>query len=155
MPPFSSIGSLCQNCHGAESPEAVSGLELQELILRSEAASRRAHDAVQALVEAGERTEDEEIRLQELDTHVRQLMVAAHTLDPVAVEEATGGIVSWSEGITQRAESVNENRWERKLLGIPLWIVLVGGILLALRRRWKLAEKDGRGGWGLGGGIES
>jgi hypothetical protein len=155
MPSFSDIGSLCQNCHAPESSEAVSGLELQELILRAEAASERAHEAVRILVDAGERTEDEEIRLQELDTQVRRLMVSAHTLDPAAVEESTASILSWAEGVVQRAESVEEHRWERKLLAIPLWLLLVGGVLLALRKRWKLMERGSGRGWGLGGGMES
>jgi len=154
MPSFSDIGSLCQTCHAPESAEAVAGLELQELILHAEAASGRAHEAVEILVEAGERTEDEEIRLQELDTNVRRLMVSAHTLDPVAVDESTRGILSWAEGVVQRAESVEEHRWERKLLGIPLWLLLVGGVLLALRKRRRLAEWKSRS-WGLGGGMES
>jgi hypothetical protein len=130
-------------------------LELQELILHAEAAGDRAREAVGVLVEAGERTEDEEIRLQEVETNLKQLMVLAHTLDPTVVEEMSTGIVSWSEGIVQRAESVGEHRWERKLLGIPLWILLAAGILLALRKRRKLAERLDAGSWGLGGGIES
>jgi hypothetical protein len=30
---------------------------------------------------------------------------------------------------------VEEHRWERKLLAIPIWLILIGGILLALRKR--------------------
>jgi hypothetical protein len=130
-------------------------LELQEIIVGAEAAGDRAREAVETLVQAGERTEDEEIRLQEVDTNLRQLMVAAHTLDAEAVEDLSASIRSWSEGITQRAESVEENRWERKLLGIPVWVLLAAGILLALRKRRKLLEPTASESWGLGGGIES
>ncbi len=155
MPSFTEIGGLCEGCHGAGSQESTSGLQLQELIAKAEAAGERARDAVRTLIVAGERTEDEEIRLLEVETDLRELMVLAHSLDPDSVENLTMGISSWSEGITQRAESVEEHRWERKLLAIPFWVLLTGGILLALRKRRKLAARDGDGTWGMDGGMES
>ena len=155
MPSFREIGRLCEGCHGSDSPEGTAGLQLQELIIGAEAAGDRAREAVRTLMEAGERTEDEEIRLMEVETDLRELMVVAHTLDPVLVEALTRGVSSWSEGITQRAESVEEHRWERKLLAIPFWILLVGGVLLALRKRRMLAEKDAAEGWGLDEGMGS
>jgi len=155
MPSFSEIGGLCEACHGVDSPESTSGLQLQELIVRAEAAGERAREAVGVLIEAGERTEDEEIRLLEVETDLRELMVLAHTLDPLLVEDLSMGISSWSEGITQRAESVEEHRWERKLLAIPFWILLMGGILLALRKRRLLGDSASDDTWGVGGGIES
>jgi len=155
MPSFSEIGGLCETCHGVDSPESTSGLQLQELLTSAEAAGDRAREAVRVLIEAGERTEDEEIRLLEVETDLQELLVLAHTLDPVLVEDLTRGISSWSEGITQRAESVDEHRWERKLLAIPFWILLMGGVLLALRKRRKLADRAVDGGWGLDEGIGS
>jgi len=155
MPSFSEIGGLCVRCHGVDSAESTSGLQLQELIVGAEAAGERARRAVETLIESGERTEDEEIRLLEVETDLRELMVLAHTLDPVRTEGLTLGISSWSEGITQRAESVEEHRWERKLLAIPFWILLTGGILLALRKRRLLGDSRSDDAWGLGGGIES
>jgi hypothetical protein len=44
---------------------------------------------------------------------------------------------------------VEEHRWERKLLAIPLWILALFGTLLALRKRRRvlaLQEVEGAGG---------
>ena len=84
---FSAIAGLCQDCHGEDSPQATAGLELQQQILRAEAAGERGREGVSILSQAGERTEDEDIRLQAMETHLRELMVVAHTLDPVIVED--------------------------------------------------------------------
>jgi hypothetical protein len=154
MPSFSEIGGLCQSCHDPGSVEATSGLELQEVVLRAEAAGTRAREAIRVLVQGGERVEDEEIRLQEVETNLRELMVLAHTLDPIRVEDVSIGVVSWAEGITQRAESVQEHRWERRLLAIPVWILLMGGVLLALRKRRRLTETGVENGRRLGEGVE-
>ena len=135
MPPFSAIAGLCQDCHGEDSPQATAGLELQQQILRAEAAGERGREGVSILSQAGERTEDEDIRLQAMETHLRELMVVAHTLDPVIVEDLSRRIVSLSGEISERAESVDEHRWERKLLAIPFWVLALAGILLALRKR--------------------
>ena len=135
MPPFSAIAGLCQDCHGEDSPQATAGLELQQQILRAEAAGERGREGVSTLSQAGERTEDEDIRLQAMETHLRELMVVAHTLDPVVVEDLSRRIISLSGEITERAESVGEHRWERKLLAIPFWVLAMAGILLALRKR--------------------
>jgi hypothetical protein len=135
MPPFSEIANICQDCHSEGSSQATAGLELQQQILRAEAAGERGREGVAILSQAGERTEDEYIRLQAMETHLRELMVVAHTLDPVVVEDLSRRIVSLSGEITERAESVGGHRWERKLLAIPFWILALAGILLALRKR--------------------
>ncbi|MGD2122178.1 MAG: cytochrome c3 family protein [Gemmatimonadota bacterium] len=134
MPPFSEIALICQECHETESPQATAGLELQQQILRAEAAGDRAREAVESLRNSGERTVDEEIRLQTVETHLQELLVVAHSLDPAPVEDLTRRVSSLSGEIVQRAEAVGEHRWERQLLAIPVWILVLGGVLLALRK---------------------
>jgi len=140
MPPLSEIGSLCVGCHAEDSPEGTSGLELQEQVLRAEAAGERAREAIEVLVEAGELVDDEEIRLFTVETHLQELMVEAHTMDPAALDDLVRRVSSLSREIGERAEVVDEHRWERKLLAIPVWILLGGGVLLALRKRRLLQE---------------
>jgi hypothetical protein len=120
--------------------------------LRAEGAGERAREAVEVLRTSGERTADEEIRLQTVETHLRELLVVAHSLDPEVVEDLSRRISSISGEIVQRAEAVEEHRWERQLLVIPVWILVLGGILLALRKSRVLRQRDlsvpGRGGEG-------
>ncbi|NNM05881.1 MAG: hypothetical protein HKO65_12395 [Gemmatimonadetes bacterium] len=155
MPPLSEIGALCLTCHEAESPEGLSGLELQEQVLRAEAAGDRARRAVQLLSEAGEPIVDEEVRFLTVETHLQELLVQAHALDPEAVDDLVRRVSSLSTEIGERADVVEEHRWERKLLAIPVWIIGLGGILLALRKRRRLGKPEPDPSWGIGGGIGS
>jgi len=155
MPPLSDIATLCAGCHEAGSAEGTAGLQLQEQVLRAYAAGDRARDGIQVLAEAGESIQDEEIRLFTVETDLQELLVQAHTLDASLVDELVRRISSLSTEIGERADVVEEGRWERKLLAIPVWLLLVGGILLALRKRRKLVEPGDDPSWGVGGGIGS
>jgi predicted CXXCH cytochrome family protein len=146
MPPLAEIGAICLGCHEESSPAGILGLQVQEQILHAQAAGRRAHDATHMMIEAGERTEDLQIRLQMVDTHLQELLVRAHSLDPGTVDELTRKISSLSQEIGERAETVEEHRWERKLLAIPLWLLVLSGTLLALRKRRVVLSLQGGGG---------
>ncbi len=149
MPPLSQIGEICLGCHEESSPAGVIGLQIQEQIAHAQAAGERAHQATELMIEAGERTGDLQIRLQTLDTHQKEILVQAHSLDPTVVDELARRISSLSQEIGERAETVEEHRWERKLLAIPLWILVLSGVLLALRKRRHLLpevrEEEGEG----------
>jgi len=143
MPPLGQIGDICLHCHEEDSPAAIMGLQVQEQILHAEAAGDRAHDATHMLVRSGERTEDLQIRLQMVDTHLQELLVQAHSLDPALVDELVRRISSLSQEIGERADTVEEHRWERKLLAIPLWVLALSGALLALRKRRLVLALEG------------
>lgn len=155
MPPLAEIGTLCLNCHEEDSPPAVTGLQLQEQVARAELAGEQARRALRDLEEAGEPVDDEEIRMVSVETHLRELLIQAHTLDPVAVDELTRRISSLATEISERADVVEEHRWERQLFAIPVWLLVMGGILLALRKRRRVGELDvGTHGSGLAEGGE-
>ncbi len=155
MPPLSEIGSLCLGCHGADSPEGTAGLQLQEQVQGAERAGERAREAILLLTEAGEPIADEEVRLFTVETHLKELLVQAHTMDTAVVDDLVRRISSLSTEIGERADVVEEHRWERKLLVIPLWVLFLGGVLLALRKRRVLAGSRADPSWGLGGGVDS
>jgi hypothetical protein len=62
-------------------------------------------------------------------------LVQAHSLDPSLIDELSRRISSLSREIVERGDVVEEHRWERKLLAIPLWVLVLSGVLLALRKR--------------------
>lgn len=155
MPPLSEIASLCTECHEAGSPEGTAGLQLQEEVQRAQSAASRARDAMSVLREAGERIDDETVRLYEMETYLKEILVQAHTLDPLVVDELERQVSDLANGIGERADVVAEHRWERKLLAIPVWILMSFGILLALRKRRRLPIDEEDETWGLGGGVAS
>jgi len=90
-----------------------------------------------------------------VETHLKELLVQAHTLDAAVLDELVRRTSSLATEIGERADVVAEQKWERKLMAIPAWILLMGGILLALRKRRKLAPRASDSSWDLGGGMES
>jgi hypothetical protein len=144
MPPLGQIGEICLGCHEDGSAAGVMGLQVQEQILHAQSDGQRAHEATHMMIEAGERTDDLQIRLQMVDTHLQELLVQAHSLSPVVVDELARRISSLSQEIGERGETVEEHRWERKLMAIPLWVLALSGALLALRKRRRvLLEQEG------------
>lgn len=144
MPPLGQIGEICLGCHEDGSAAGVMGLQVQEQILHAQGDGQRAHEATHMMIEAGERTDDLQIRLQMVDTHLQELLVQAHSLNPVVVDELARRISSLSQEIGERGETVEEHRWERKLMAIPLWVLALSGALLALRKRRRvLLEQEG------------
>jgi hypothetical protein len=134
----------------------VSGLELQEQVLQAEAAGERAREALRILTEAGEPVNDEQIRFLTLETHLREIPVRAHALDPGELDDLVRRVASLATEIGERADIVEEHRWERKLLAIPFWLLFTGGILLALRKRRRLVEADAGASWdGIKEGMDS
>jgi hypothetical protein len=124
-------------------------------VLRAEASGARAREALDLLSEAGEPVDDEEVRFLTLETHLQELLVQAHALDPAAIDDLVRGISSLGREIGERADVVEEHRWERKLLAVPIWVLLLGGIVLALRKRRRAGYDGDEGSWGLGGGVGS
>ncbi|MBI4539575.1 MAG: cytochrome c3 family protein [Gemmatimonadetes bacterium] len=134
-PPVDGIRVLCARCHAPNSAPELAGHQLQEELLRAERAYAEASAAIGQLVRAGERTRDEEVRLLTLNTYLHELRVVAHTLDAEPIGELARRVESISREIRERAEVVAEERWERKLLIIPLWLGVLAGVALAARKR--------------------
>ncbi|MBI4519907.1 MAG: cytochrome c3 family protein [Gemmatimonadetes bacterium] len=134
------IGALCGRCHAADSPAGVAAVELQQQLVAGERADQAARDAIDRLVAAGEETRDEQVRLLTLRTELQQLRVAAHALDVESAEELGRRVESLSREIREQADIVAEERWERKLLVIPLWLGVLAGVALAVRKRRVLSR---------------
>jgi predicted CXXCH cytochrome family protein len=139
IPEPEEIPALCAPCHAEGSAPALVGLQLQEELTGSEHAAERAEEAIEELIGAGQPTYDEEARLLTLRTHLHELGVAVHALDTDRVGELARRVGSLATEIGERADIVGEERWERKLLLIPLWLGILAVIALAIRKRRRLA----------------
>lgn len=140
-PAAGQIQSLCARCHASGSAPDIAALQLQEQLAAAALARDEAVAAIDALVRAGAVSRDQEARLRTLDTALGELRVEIHSLDGEAVAELVRRARSLSTEIRGRAEIVAEARWERKLLVIPLWLGVLGGVALAVRKRRQLARR--------------
>jgi len=134
-PPMREVGAVCRSCHEEGTAADLAGLQLQEQVDAAERAYELAEEAIEHLSRAGEPTRDQDVRMVALRTQLNELRMQAHSLDPEMIDDLVRRVGSISREIRESAEVVEEERWERKLLLIPLWIGVLGGIALAVRKR--------------------
>ena len=138
-PPMREVGALCRSCHEGGTAADLAGLQLQEQVHSAERSYELAEEAIDEMRRAGEPTRDQEARILVLRTQLNELRMQAHSLNPETIDDLVRRVGSISREIRESAEVVEEENWERKLLLIPLWIGVLAGIALAIRKRRLLA----------------
>lgn len=127
----SAIADLCASCHGAESGMVVLGREIQEQVVRAEEDLALATEAIEEMVAAGHPVDDERFRYAAAYTAFQQLAKVQHSLNLEELEELARQVRSNTGVIRSTAEARAEERWEHKLLLIPLWFLALSGIAFA------------------------
>jgi len=134
--PTDQIAATCTVCHDDEGPELIIGTELQEILRRAESDIELGRRAIETLVEAGRSTVDAEFGLQTAITHYRRMIHLSHELSLETLEDPARQLGSITAALQNRAEVAEEERWEHKLLLIPVWFFALAIVFLAgLRRR--------------------
>ena len=134
------IAASCVDCHDAESAEAGQGVELQEVILRAESDIERGAHAIEMLAEAGRSTVDARFGLRTAITHYRRMTRLMHGLSVDALEDSGRQLGSITAALENRAEVAEEERWEHKLILIPVWFFALAITFLAGLRLRRLAS---------------
>ena len=129
--PSDQLANTCAGCHGAESAESSQGIELQDMILRAESDVEHIEHAIETLTEAGRSTVDARFGLQTAITQYRRMVHLTHGLSVEALEDPGRQIGSITSAIENRAEVAEEERWEHKLLLIPVWFFALAIAFLA------------------------
>jgi hypothetical protein len=125
------IAETCARCHEPGGAETTLGEEVQQVLLRSENEMERAEEALHELVRGGHEVSDERFRLRAARTEFRTLLTMQHTLDLEQMDDLARLIASASLDIRGKAEVSAEERWERKLLLMPVWFFALGIVFLA------------------------
>jgi predicted CXXCH cytochrome family protein len=125
------IADLCASCHGAESGMVSLGREIQDQVRRSEEDLALASEAIAEMAEAGYPVEDERFRYVAAYTAYQQLAQVQHSLKLEQLEELTRQVRSNAGVIRATAEARAEQRWEHKLLLIPVWFLTLSGLAFA------------------------
>lgn len=142
--PPDSVAATCTRCHAAESPAAVRGREVQELIVTAAGQLEAAEEALEELGRSGRRVSDVRFRYRTARTAFLQFQQAQHGLDMERLEELSLRVRSISRDIRAAAESERERRFEHRLLLAPIWFLVLSGVLLAwFRLRTVRRERQG------------
>jgi hypothetical protein len=123
--------SLCANCHEADSRAALTGMELQEEVVYAVQELAAAESAIAEMLEAGHLVSDERFRYQTALTSFREMAQVHHSLDLDRLEALSLQLRSDTELIRATAESFAEERWEHKLLLVPVWFLTLSAVVFA------------------------
>ncbi len=128
---FDAIADLCASCHGEESTMSTLGRALQEEILRAEEELHLAAEAIEEMAASGRPVEDERFRYVAAFTAFQQFAATQHSLDIEHAEELGRQVRSNTGVIRATAEAHAEERWEHRLLLIPIWFLALSAVAFA------------------------
>ena len=133
------VDELCAGCHEADGSVPALATEIEEEILRAREELETAERSIEAMEAAGRSAADERFRYQAAYTAYRQFGRAQHALDFAEMAELGRQVRSNTGIIDATAEAYAEERWEHKLLLVPVWFLALSALALAL---FKLRELE-------------
>jgi len=80
---------------------------------------------------AGRQTGDARFRYQTALTAYEQIAQAQHSLDPDHLDDLARQVRSISRDLRGMAGVAEEQRWEHKLLLVPVWFLALSSLVLA------------------------
>ncbi|MDE3128768.1 MAG: hypothetical protein KGL38_12220, partial [Gemmatimonadota bacterium] len=107
------------------------GVDLQRSVVQAEGDMQAARLAIDQLAAAGAQVGYYKFRYQSALTYYNQIAQAQHSLDLERVDELARRVRSVSVDLTSAADTKHENRWEHKLVLIPVWFLSLSAIVLA------------------------
>ena len=125
------IASACAPCHAEGSRAALVAIEVQEQATKATEEMEAAAEAIDEMVRLGHRTADVRFRYRTALTAYRQIAQEQHSLDMEALEDLSRQVASITRDIRSSAEVATEERWEHKLVLIPVWFLALSAAVLA------------------------
>jgi hypothetical protein len=129
-----SIAETCVRCHEENDAAVRLGEQIEEGVVRAEREMESAREAISELGIAGRRTSDARFRYRHALTEFRQIAEVQHGFDVEQLTDLELKISSITKGIETSAEVAAEERWEHRLLLIPLWFFALSIAALAYFR---------------------
>jgi hypothetical protein len=129
-----SIAETCARCHEEDDAAVRLGEQIEEGVVRAEREMESAREAISELGIAGRRTSDARFRYRHALTEFRQIAEVQHGFDVEQLTDLELKISSITKGIEAAAEVAVEERWEHRLLLIPLWFFALSIAALAYFR---------------------
>jgi len=138
------VAEACAQCHVAGTHAAAVADSLEERVHEASHAMEVAQEAMVQLAAAGRPIADMELRYRTALTAYRQMAQAQHSIQIDVLEDLALRVLSSTRTIEEAAEVAAEERWEHKLLLIPVWFLALAVVVLA-RFRIGEAPADGAG----------
>ena len=129
-----SIAETCTNCHQDSSPAVRIGEQIEEGVIRAEQQMESAREAIAELGLTGRQSSDARFRYRNALTEFRQIARVQHGLDIELLTDIELKVSSITKAIEAEAEVADEERWEHRLLLIPLWFFALSIATLAYFR---------------------
>jgi len=126
-----SIAETCTRCHADDEAALRVGEQIEDGVLRAEHEMESASDAISELGLAGRQTSDARFQYRNALTEFRQIAQVQHSLDIEQLTDLELKVSSITKGIEASAEVAAEERWEHRLLLIPLWFFALSIAALA------------------------
>ncbi len=139
------IAATCDKCHASNTKLHQMGIDLQRRVVQAQQDMASAARAIDLLSAAGAQVGYYKFRYQSALTYYRQIAQAQHSLDLEKVDGLARRVRSVSVDLTTASDTKQENRWEHKLVLVPVWFLSLSAIVLAwLALRAVRRTGDGR-----------
>ncbi len=125
------IAETCMHCHAEGDRATMIGEQIEEIAVRAEHDMESAREAIGELGEAGRQTSDARFLYRGALTEFRQIARVQHGLDMEHLTDLELKVSSNTKSIEASAEVAAEERWEHRLLLIPLWFFALSIAVLA------------------------
>ena len=129
--PADHIAAACAKCHAAGTSAANLGAQIQQRAVEATEELRAAQVAIAQLSLAGRQTGDARFRYQTALTAYEQIAQAQHSLDAEHLDDLARQVRSISRDLRGMAGVAEEQRWEHKLLLLPVWFLALASLVLA------------------------
>jgi hypothetical protein len=126
-----SIGATCDRCHAGNARLHQMGIDLQRSISQASNDMQSAREAVDEMARDGRQVGYYRFRLQSALTYYEQIAQAQHSLDLNRVNDLARKVRSVSVDLNDAANTTRDDRWEHKLVLIPVWFLSLSAVVLA------------------------
>ncbi|OYV62395.1 MAG: hypothetical protein B7Z72_15230, partial [Gemmatimonadetes bacterium 21-71-4] len=115
------IAATCDKCHASNTKLHQMGIDLQRRVVQAQQDMASAARAIDLLSAAGAQVGYYKFRYQSALTYYGQIAQAQHSLDLEKVDGLARRVRSVSVDLTTASDTKQENRWEHKLVLVPVW----------------------------------
>ncbi len=141
--PPEEIARLCEACHEAGTGAAQVGVEIQEQVSAALHDLETAADAIRDLERMGRNVSDERFRYQAAVSDYLQIARVQHSLDLELLDELARRVETNAAIIRGTEEVRAEERWEHKLLLMPVWFLTLVTLALVWLKLHELRSREG------------